>query len=560
MSNKPKFDPNQAFESAAPAKPKFDPNQKFEAGAQPSGEGNQLAAGLQGFGNGLMLGYAPQVQAALEKPLAHVFDFFTGNDVASEVEPDYVKRRDEWIKRQNTLIEENPKTYAASNIAGSVVGGLATPGGALAKGATKLGTIGRGAAIGATLGAVSNPGDTEGKLDPLQLDERLWNAGMGGLMGGATPALGTAAEKAGAYLRTKAREKAFKALGPYARDAMKAFDKGQIDETGRVLLDEGVVGGLPTSYQGLAKRAEKALESKGEKIGQYINDLDDQLQAMNLGGEPGLIPAGQPMPPQSRAGISRKMMADAVKEDLISPHVDLPGVPRQNTQVETFVSGFENQGNPMLSLREAQAKKQALKQMINWDRLPGADIPLEEQVNRSLYNKVSTGIEDAAEALDSQLHGGAGQYRDLKTEYGALSRASEIANRREAKEFANRLLSPSDYWATGLGAAGGFSQGNSIEERLGNAAMGASLGIAHKGIRQYGNQVIAPALNKVASGLMKIPKFADLAQRNPMAFQRMVHDMASNPRFTPKDDQATPDAIRRPMSEGEAQRMYLEEN
>ena len=258
--SKPAFDPNKPFEpgesqSSSGTKPKFDPSKSYESGeaAKPSRTGDTA---LQGFGNGLTMGYAPHLQAAAEKPLAKLFDLVTGNNVSDDIEDNYVDRRDRWIGRQEDLAKENPKTYLGANLAGSVAGGAAMPMGAAAKGATLGAKVVRGAATGAGLGAIQNPGDVEGEVSPLQLGDRAKSATLGATIGGTIPLAGTAAEKAAAYLRGKAEERAFKALGPYARDAMKAHDKGQIRETGRIIMDEGVVGGRPTSYEGLAKRAD----------------------------------------------------------------------------------------------------------------------------------------------------------------------------------------------------------------------------------------------------------------------------------------------------------------
>src|SRR5690606_31959814 len=102
---------------------------------------------------------------------------------------------------------------------------------------------------------------------------------------------------------------------------------------------------------------------------------------------------------------------------------------------------------------------------------------------------------------------------------------SDIANKREAKEFANRFLSPSDYLTSGLGVAGGIASGDSAEEKFQNALIGASLGFANKGARKYGNQLAAKGLDSLAKGISALPKAVKTAGSNPTATQSAVNKM-----------------------------------
>lgn len=147
---------------------------------------------MQAFGNGLSMGYLPNLQALAEKPLAKVYDAINDTDVASTVDDDYVTRRDQWANRQKDLFDKNPKTAVAGNLAGGVVSGLAT--GPLMKG---IGTAGEGASLaakmaaggrtGVVFGALANPGDEEGKESGAQIGDRVLNAGFGGAVGASIP-------------------------------------------------------------------------------------------------------------------------------------------------------------------------------------------------------------------------------------------------------------------------------------------------------------------------------------------------------------------------------------
>mgnify|MGYP000871491578 CR=1 FL=1 len=160
---------------------------------------------LESFGNALMLGYAPQAQAAVSTLLNPnaILDAkmsaqgFKINQPSAKEE--YLKSRDENISRIAQQEEENPTASTLGTIGGSIVGGLATaplmPGATVAKSKGLLDLVKAGASTGAkqgaVYGAISNPGDTEKTLAPLQIGERAANAiggaALGGAIGGAFP-------------------------------------------------------------------------------------------------------------------------------------------------------------------------------------------------------------------------------------------------------------------------------------------------------------------------------------------------------------------------------------
>lgn len=161
---------------------------------------------LQGFGNGAAFGYAPELQAIAEKPLANLYDAVTGSHVSDDTSDDYVERRDAWSKRQADLNQKNPGTALVSNLAGGIASGIATGPllgslGKVAPAATTLGKVGQAARaagrIGAVYGAVQNPGNVEGVLSPLQLEDRIEGAGKGALFSAAIPVGLEGAKQAG---------------------------------------------------------------------------------------------------------------------------------------------------------------------------------------------------------------------------------------------------------------------------------------------------------------------------------------------------------------------------
>lgn len=541
------FDPKEYIKE----EPAFDPKAYLAETKKPKGSAGQAA--LESYGNTALMGYLPHAQALAENvtpnPTRAVDEkLMKEGFTISQPEETYIGTRDANIKRQQELAAEFPRASAAGTVAGVIGGTLLT--GAAGKAAGLVaptnfaGRLKASAKAGAALGAITNPGDVEGQVG-LQLEERGKAAGVGALMGvGSQAALEGGVKLAQGFAagaKKIANEKAFKALGPYAREARQNYAKGTIGEVGRELLDTGVVSPRLTSYEGIAKRASQASETAGKKVGAVIDKLAVVEDGLNGGGaaSTGLaIPGAK----TASAGISRKAIADSLEEELISKG-GLQGLEEgENSFFGALIKGFNKSGGASISLKDAQALKQELKAKIKWDRLPGADIPPKEQFYRALYRKVNQGIDDAAEAL-SQIAGGNApqELSAAKKSYGALKEAEKISSSREAKEFANRFLSPTDYLSGGLGAAAGVATGDSPEEKLQNALIGGSLALVNKGARKYGNQVSAVGLDRLGSALAATPAVAQLAGKNPAAFQGLVTSInqqrQGGPSFTPSGDQ-----------------------
>jgi len=323
--------------------------------------------------------------------------------------------------------------------------------------------------------------------------------------------LGFVGDKLGDF----AERRAFKALGPYQRDARKAFSKDQVNQIGRTVLDEGVFDGAPASYEGIADRANSALEKKGQDLGNYLKNLGNSEQEF--------LSQGQSIP-GFKAGIDRQAIADKMRKDLINPNSDIPGVVQKNDQIEQLIKQFEGGDDKYLSLLKAEDLKKSVNSQIKWDRLPGADIPIEEQVNRSLSNKLKTGVEDYADVLDKTVNGPSAQgFKDLKGAFGDLSTAADISANRAARDSANRMMSPSDY-ATGLAGLGGAVSAV-MTGHPGMAIAGLGMGLANNLGRKYGNQVMAKGADSVSKVLLNSPKMLELSQSNPAAFQSIVSAM-----------------------------------
>lgn len=173
-----------------------------------------LEAAAQGVGNAASMGYAAPLAAGVERAASGVEGLInkaTGISLDKAKETDrklvaagfkidqpeesYVKTRDEFLKRQESLKKEHPYAYGIGEVAGTVGGGMgagkligkALPSLAVKAGEKLLPTVAKSAAQGGLLAGLSDPGTKEGVVDPLQLKQRAKMAKTGAIVGGAIP-------------------------------------------------------------------------------------------------------------------------------------------------------------------------------------------------------------------------------------------------------------------------------------------------------------------------------------------------------------------------------------
>jgi hypothetical protein len=491
---------------------------KLQRESDPQSEaGSPAEAALQGFGQGATLGYLPHLQALAEPAVTKGLDIITGQNQSKDL-PGYLERRDQWAKTLEQLQVNNPKSFAGGQVAGGLTSAFIAPQAALSKGASIPLRIGAQVGAGAAIRGAMNPGDTQGAIEPIQYQERISNVaspmaiGIDAAIPLAGPALGYISKKAGA----QAERLAFKSLGPYARDSMKAFGNDKVNSIGRTMLNTGVVGGgLPKRYETLANDIAKIRSESGEKLGALVEQMAQKE-------------TGKPI------GVSRSKVADKLQSELISPEVDAAGVANRNSKMQEYIDQFRRGGSPIgeagpqipddqIPLLQAEMKKRGIANEINWDRLPGADIPDSEAFNRKLLSQLRGEVEAGGEVLANKTGFDVGQFRKLKDEYGNLSAAESIAEKRSAKEYANRLLSPSDYGVGMVGAGVGALIDATPEDRVKHAAMGGVLALANHAARKYGNQVTANGLNNMSILARSAKPAANAIAINPVATQAALN-------------------------------------
>lgn len=489
------------------------------------------------FGNAATMGYLPEISAATEKGINYI-----ARNLPESLKPEWVKvdeemkakgftlpeekkyaeLRDEKAKRLKLQEEEHPTAAIAGSLSAIAPTLLAT---APAAAAGLTGRLMQAGKVGAIQGGLYNPGSEEGEIDPLQLRDRMTNAVGSGLFGTLLQGGGEAISKVAPTLAQKAKEfaeaRGFSSLGPYARDAMKAGKRegGQLG-IGRAAIDEGLVGWLPKSEGKMRDIAQSKANEVGKDIGGMIDSFQEQL--MKVRGEgAGNMPA---LPGQAArgvdAGINRELIAKKLEEQLLADSGEKI-FQSQNEKFKNLIDDFRS-GPKNLDIKEAQKLKNELNKRIKWDRLPGTEIPDNEQFLRALYSNVGQGLEDAGSVFAEKLGQGK-EYEALKKRYGNLKEMAAIAGKRSDKDAANRFISPSDY-AAGLGGMI-YSQAQNQDPMTSAFTIGG-MAAANRLGRKFGAPLVTMAMDKVANGLQKMPGMAKLATDNPEKFASVVQRMA----------------------------------
>lgn len=520
----------------------------------------------QGFGEAVTLGYSPHIQAAVEPAFTKAMDIFTGQNVSEDL-PGYVERRDQNIAK----IEQLRKQAGPEMLVGNLAGSLATAPllgavGPAAEGANAITRIGQAAKTGALIGALQNPGDKTGAIDPLQVSGRISGAALGGVSGAAMQGIGEGVSSglkwlkdASAKLKEAGANRAVKATGVMLKDIRK------------VAKDSGL------------KDPEKAITQLGDflhekelvKPGMTFDDIVDSTK--NLEVDAGNRISNVLKTVKEAAGvdapvISRQYLANSIKNEM-KVHEDIPGAkPIQETFDKLLTdltmrpdkTGELKQLGDMtidqvIGLRTALGKREG--GVINWSKPISMETDPTQLFYRKLYNKIGDAIEDTTEKfvgdVDSTI---LPAYRQAKKDYAVSKTINQIAFDQQLRQLANRVISPSDYGVGLAGAGIGFAAADgSVEDKLKAAALGATAGGLHKIGRKYGSPIASDVLYKMAGsaatqGLEKGAKALldsgiKLTPKQLGAFQQLLQQKQTNLGSVEKDKEKERQKMKRFLQE-----------
>jgi hypothetical protein len=486
-------------------------------------EPREVEAGLQAFGDAATLGYLPHLQAAAEKPSAWLVEKIASTDLGSKLldvpkdakieADDYVTARDGFLKRQERLQKENPGAFMAGGVAGTLVNAGATAPLLSAKAATAGARIGKGALQGLTLGAIQNPGDVEGELnDPTKLDlqiaERAPNAllglGLGAGTTGIVEGVSTVAQKSGNFLKKLANEKAVKATGAMKGD-FKTLGPEKVQQMGSDLLEDGIVTPLA--------RPKVISERLNVRQSELIGELEGYLsQADNLGLKKS----------------PEDLKADALRI-LAKKFPDIPA-----SEMETAVNKIDNWlvGRKDMGAKDMQKFKVSMNPFLDSKDFANDYAGMAKEGLKSLRSATKQGIEDQANLSAEMLGQSGGKIKNVNQKLGSFFGAEDLTEDALARDSANRAFGLTDTILGGVGGAGVFA---ASQDPSSSGVTGLALALGNKAARSYGNPLMATGFKKASQELLKIPKFAELAQNNPTAFQALVQNVANSPKFKRTD-------------------------
>lgn len=504
------FDPDQYLNQPAEAAPRssvgLDPDAYLSGGKPASQAPQEVHAAADHFSNVMTLGYLPQIEGGLTHAALAADDYLHGTNNAENVP--YVKLRDDSIRRLKDEDAQYPLSSGAGKVAGVASSMYVNPAGSLLKGGSLGAQIAKAGAYGGAYGALQNPGDVEGEVDPVQAGPRAknaafdaaGNAALAGVIGGAGKLLGKRGPPGGGSgaagaAQDFAEEKAFKAAGPMKKDFLKAQDAGRVNDYGRQLLDDGIVTPLASPAK-IASRLQDAKSDAGDTIGTLLDSADQ---------------AGAPKVSASNIAL------DLSQDPSIAGLSKVPGKESIAGQVDRQLNTLYGNGDN-LSLRDAQKLRQGIDDSINFNkRVP--EMSGSQPYLYDMRDAVRGGMNDSINQLPNFADKDA--LLTANRRYSNLSDLERMASNKEARDSVNRMFGLTDTIAGGAGAETGAVIGHASgipgAAKAGAITGGAIGAIGNKLGRTYGNPLMATGADALSKVLAKGGSLGELVANNPQA-------------------------------------------
>jgi len=363
--------------------------------------------------------------------------------------------------------EDNPATFATTNIAGNVASSLAVP--------IRPQTVKGAAALGAGLAGVQGFGEAEGELGDQLLDAGR-TAAVGGVLGGTLQGAANAIRPIAEGARNVAAREAYRTTGGLKTDINKLYNMTP-EDIGNELLDRGLVK-LGT------KRGSGALAGR----------VDDEL-ANFTSGQNKLLSALDEGAPQSFdvAQTVRKL------REQVDDYINMGGASNRSyanaltKEADILEEVYLAKGRSRIDLKDATDLKRAFDQGGKFQS------PLSEAASVEAARAARGGIKRQIDDTISNIADPsvAARYEQSRTGASRLMSAKSALEQAKARETANKTFGLTDLLSGGAGATIGAVTGGP------GAIAGVAFGIgANKAITNYGASTSAVLLRK-ASDLVK---------------------------------------------------------
>ena len=286
-----------------------------------------------------------------------------------------------------------------------------------------------------------------------------------------TPSIYTEPSKLGVF----AGNRAVRSANPNLGDTRKLSGRAQSPtELGQDWLEQGIVSSTP------AKSAEKAaaqVETLGTKLGNSYRQLD---QAAKGEGAPGAMPA-----------LEVKPFLEDLRQNVLEPMKNDPNFDTASAKLgqrlDRWQEIYGNQDH--FTFQQLHTIRTQLDKTIDWKAVHlEQDRPFYNGLATDMRNAIQDKTLDAANAMSTALGQGmqGDEIRGINRQLSSAYMAKDLFDKATSRQYRNRMFSPSDYAATGIGAITGLSTGNPVA-----AAVPVVAGAAHHLARVYGNQVMA---------------------------------------------------------------------
>lgn len=491
---------------------------KIESELRPRREIPALEAGLQGAAQGASFGFSDEIIGGLQAAIA--------SQRGGNLKENYKKFRDENRAQLDAAQMDQPGAYLAGNVAG----GFATAPlfGPLA-GAKTAANVGRAALGGAVTGAGLSRPESMGELT----EDVLGGAALGGVTQFGLSKVGNAFGKLKPQaLKKFAEERAVKAAGAMTKEMRDLGKTGQLQQTGRDLLDKKIVTAF-ASLDDIVERTGALKKEAGKKIGDILGYADDLFQSTVKMIDEGQIL--QDLPPAGKAQakklltenvqFSMKRVGERIKTELVRPNDFNPVLKGEMGKLTSLADDFLERG--AVSLKAGNVLKTSQGKATNFtsDTVPQA---YKKEVYSIIRDELDTAVSKIATLEESLSKAGVGigalsgvdpsagivataknaaniprpgfdpkaiaeTYAAAKSDYGVGKRVGDIASKRLGATRSNELIGLKDLAAATAGAAAGGGPG------------GVALGAASKFMRKYGATLQATGADKLAQILEKSP-------------------------------------------------------
>jgi len=248
---------------------------------------SQLESGMHGIAQGATFGFADEIAGFLGAAKEQLSDWWNDEESGENFSQTYERRRDAARKMYGEAEEANPATFLGGEVLGSLA--VPAPGASVLKAGSTAAKIGKGVGIGAGVGALEAAGRTEKDLTTTEgVGDVLGGAAIGGVLGGAIPAIGAGISKGKKAVvdrlsKVDPTDLRYDALRTTPAQASKELLDPKITEHRRALIkfaEKNQIFDKGTDPKVMIGETQKRLRLTGETLSKFAKHFDPAFEAI----------------------------------------------------------------------------------------------------------------------------------------------------------------------------------------------------------------------------------------------------------------------------------------